>query len=359
MKRARAIVIAERAAGFSLKLLAALNVGFLALFLLVTLLAASKARAGETVACAGENLLVALERDDPALAAQIRAEAAKVENGDAILWRIEKLDVEPSFLFGTMHMSDPRVVNLGVAAQKAFDGASTIVIETTDILDQSKIMAAMAADPELMMFTDGATLSSLVPEADREAFAAGLESRGIPLASVEKMKPWMLLSMVTMPACELQRRAAGAPVLDMALATEATDAGKTVAGLESIADQLGAMASLPIDQPVQGLVEALKLGDLVEDVVETMTALYLEQEVATIRAFLRAMPQVSDSGIEQDYGSWEERMIVARNQIMAERAEPILAEGDAFVAVGALHLPGPDGLVALLRDRGYTLSAVR
>ena len=47
----------------------------------------------------------------------------------------------------------------------------------------------------------------------------------------------------------------------------------------------------------------------------------------------------------------------SRNKTMAESAEPILAKGNAFIAVGALHLPGPDGLIELLRKAGYTVTA--
>ena len=56
---------------------------------------------------------------------------------------------------------------------------------------------------------------------------------------------------------------------------------------------------------------------------------------------------------------FEERVVTLRNHVMAERAGPILDRGNAFIAVGALHLPGEQGLVALLTQAGYTVSAVR
>ena len=51
-------------------------------------------------------------------------------------------------------------------------------------------------------------------------------------------------------------------------------------------------------------------------------------------------------------------MITGRNKVMVEHAAPILAKGNAFIAVGALHLPGPEGLVEQLRKAGYTVTAV-
>src|SRR5690606_8790033 len=143
----------------------------------------------------------------------------------------------------------------------AFEGAGTVVIETTDILDQSKMLAALAARPELLMFTDGTTLFSLLSDEDRAAVETALAKRGIPPASVAKMKPWMIAAMVALPARELARKASGAPVLDALLADEAKAQGKRLDGLESAVDQLAAMASLPMDFHMRGLVDTLKLGD--------------------------------------------------------------------------------------------------
>ncbi|MFP3443221.1 TraB/GumN family protein, partial [Pantoea sp. SIMBA_133] len=77
-------------------------------------------------------------------------------------------------------------------------------IETTDILDQSTMAAAMFKRPELMMFTGEETLGDHLDDAQRQAVANALELRGIPFASVKKMKPWMLISLVALPACEIQ-----------------------------------------------------------------------------------------------------------------------------------------------------------
>ncbi len=134
----RVIAIADRTALASLRLLVALNVLFFLSFLIIALLAAGKARA-ETPACAGVDMLSALRKDDPVTYRKIETEAAATPNGKGLLWKLEKAGERPSFLFGTMHMSDPRVTTLPPAAQKAFDAADTIVIETTEVLDQQKM----------------------------------------------------------------------------------------------------------------------------------------------------------------------------------------------------------------------------
>ncbi|MFE0017267.1 TraB/GumN family protein [Mesorhizobium sp. NPDC059054] len=347
---------ADRIALLSLKLLAAVNVVLFLSFVAMALLASSRAHAA-TVACSGADMVAGLQKSDPAAYAAIEKEAAVVPNGKGLLWKLEKPGEKPSWLFGTMHMTDPRVVTLPQAAQKAFDGAETVIIETTDVLDQSKMMAALAQEPELMMFTDGKTLSAFLSPDDVKALDKGLDARGIPSASVAKMKPWMLSAIVSLPACEMARKSEGKPVLDVNLAEQAKAAGKDLQGLETAAEQLRAMASLPMEQHIKGLIETLKLGDRINDVSETMIVLYRRGDIGMIWPLFRVtLPDAAKD--EEGYAAFEEAMITKRNKTMAERALPILAKGNAFVAVGALHLPGVDGLVEDFRRAGYTVTAV-
>lgn len=184
-----------------------------------------------------------------------------------------------------------------------------------------------------------------------------LDARGIPPATVAKMKPWLLSAMVALPVCEVARQAGGAPVLDVKLAKDAEASGKSVEGLETIADQLRAMASLPIAFHLKGLVDTLKLGDKVNDVNETMIVLYRRGDTGMYVPLFRAVipEQVDD---QSGYAEFEQTMITSRNKVMVDRAAPILAHGNVFMAVGAMHLPGAQGLVEGFRKTGYTVTAV-
>ncbi|MCC5780350.1 TraB/GumN family protein [Nitratireductor sp. B36] len=330
---------------------------FLLLALVLGLLMAKPAKADEIV-CSGTNLLTELAAENPAALEEVRRQAAETPNGSGLLWRVEKEGVAPSYLFGTMHMSDPRVVTLPVDARQAFDAAERVVIETTDILDQSKMAAAMFKRPELMMFTGEETLGDHLAGAERQTVADALELRGISFASVKKMKPWMLISLVALPACEIQRKEAGMPILDVKLAGDAQNAGKELLGLETAVEQLDAMASLPMEMHVRGLVETLALGDGLNDVMETMVSLYAEGETGMFWPLIRvAIPEQEEGS--GDYAAFDQAMVKARNGTMAERVRPILDRGNAFVAVGALHLPGEEGLIELLRAQGYSVEGVR
>src|SRR5690606_1077029 len=147
---------------------------------------------------------------------------------------------------------------------------------------------------ELTMFTDGSSIESLLPKDDLAILEAGLKEKGIPLGAVSRMKPWMLASFVALPACEESRKAAGAMFLDKKIALDAITEGKTVKGLETLAEQLTAMTELPMEFHLQALVETVKLGERMDDIVETMTQLYLEGETGLTIPALKAVTPATD-----------------------------------------------------------------
>lgn len=341
----------ERLQGFALWLIASLHVAVLAsLILALGMLSSASA---EEVACHGVNLVDEMKTENPDAYAKAVAEAATVPNAKGIFWKIEKPGLPTSYLLGTMHVTDPRVLKMPAGASEALAGAKTIVIESDEVLDDQKAMAGILARPELTMVTDGNTIEQLLKPDDLATLEAGLKKRGVPLAAVSRMQPWMLMSLVSLPACEIARKGNTA-FLDKRIALDAAAQGKTVKGLETLAEQLSAMASIPTEMHLKSLVETIKLGSKMDDVFETMTQLYLTGEIGFTMPFLKQV--APDGGDNAGYAEFEELIVTKRNHLMAERAAPILNEGNVFMAVGALHLPGKDGLVELLRKQGFTVT---
>ncbi|MEZ2129908.1 MULTISPECIES: TraB/GumN family protein [unclassified Sinorhizobium] len=325
--------------------------------LLVALFWFSPAEAADDAACGGKNLLTDLPRTDPQRYAGMVREADETPNGKSTFWKIEKPGLKPSWLLGTMHVTDPRVLTMPKGAPEANAKADTIIIESDEILDEKKAALALLAKPELTMFTDGKTISALLSPEDNARLETGLKQRGIPLSAVSRMKPWMIASVVTLPACEIARKAKGAKFLDQKIATDAAAEGKQVRGLETLAEQIQAMADLPVEFHVKSLIETLELGDQMNDIIETMTELYLSGNIGMTMPMLKAVTPDGE-GTDGEYAAFEQRIILDRNKIMAERAAPILANGNVFMAVGALHLPGDSGLVELLRRQGFSVTSV-
>lgn len=331
----------------------------LALLLLCALFTPLTAYADEKPpACTeqGVNLLHDLDRSDPALWKAVREQAEKVPNHKGLIWKIEKDGAKPSFLFGTMHVSDPRVLKLPEAAEAAYRTAGTVVIETTDMLDPKSFLRIRLEQPGLMLFTDSSTLKSHLPAGRRADLEDKLGQRGIVLDAVAKLKPWVVTTLLILPQCERERMNRGEKPLDVVLALDAQAEGRPVTGLETAAEQFQAMDRLPLDFQIRNLVAMIDYGDRIADAIETTTALYLQGETGMIVPALRKL--IPDELSDEDYALFRKALVTDRNHVMAERAVPLLEKGDAFIAVGALHLPGAEGLVELLRARGYRLTAL-
>ena len=334
------------AAGFPLALLLAL---------LLTLALLTPAHAQAEIACGGNNILDELKAADPAAYQRVRDEGAAIPNGKGIFWKVEKDGISPSWLMGTMHVTDPRVLAMPEPARRVWPQAQTVIVESDEILDEKKAMASLFAKPELTMLTDGSTITGMLSTADAKRLEDGLKSRGLALPLVARMQPWMISSFVSLPACEMARKAQGASFLDKRIAEDATAEGKTLVGLETMEEQLSAMASLPLKFHIDALIETLALGTRMNDAVETMVQLYLSGDIGLTMPMLKTL---TPAGTDPDrgYAAFEQRIIIDRNHVMAERAVPHFARGHVFMAVGALHLPGEEGVIALLRKAGYTVT---
>jgi len=310
-------------------------------------------------ACEGENLVPGLVAAGKYEA--VEAKAAKVENGEGRFFRVAAEGVAPSYLFGTMHLGDPRLLALPAPVETAFEESDRLIIETTDILDQMKMAGALFADPGLTTLADGKTLEDYLTPDQRQKLETMLSAKGVPFQAIERLQPWFLSSGFMLPDC-LKPAPGGVPlVLDTDLAAAARRSGKPVEGLETAAEQLQSLAAIPMKEQMDGLVALLAAEDRLDDVFETMIALYLGEHVATILPAIEAA--VPEGGMlvgsGEGYGSFEEKVITERNLRMADRLQPFLETGGSFVAVGALHLPGEEGLVALLRERGFTVTRVK
>lgn len=348
---------APRWVDHALALVMALPLLFLTL-LIAAIVSSSFVRA-EDLSCTGRNLLPELQQKDPKAYQALEAEAAKVPNGHSIFWKIEKPGIAPSFLLGTMHVTDPRVLTMPKGAPEASAAADTIIVESDEILDDKKAALALLAKPELSMFTDGTTITNRLTPEQTATLETGLKQRGLSLTAVNRMKPWILAAFVALPACEKARKAEGQSFLDKQIAENAAKAGKRVVGLETYAEQLAAMNDLPMAFHLQSLIDAVELGDKINDVNETMISLYLKGEVGEIMPMMQAVAPDTETAKIDGHADFDQRIVIDRNKIMAQRAGPLLSQGKVFMAVGALHLPGEQGLVELLRTQGFTVTALQ
>jgi len=270
--------------------------------------------------------------------------AALPSSGPAhgLLWEISSPGSSPSYLFGTIHSEDAGVIGLAPAVERAFTGSRQVILEVN--LDAD----AMVAGSTAMLLSDGQRLSEIVGKSLFEQTAAALRTRGIPDAVTEHMKPWAAATALSMPVPETGR------VLDVVLFQRAQQAGKPLHGLETIAEQLEVFDGLPLEDQVGLLRETVEQVAGLDAMLAELLAAYKQQDLAA----MVAINEAAMAGDQRLAGEFQRRLIVDRNHRMADRMEPWLQQGGAFVAVGALHLPGEEGLISLLRQRGYSVRAV-
>jgi uncharacterized protein YbaP (TraB family) len=355
----------NRAADTALAAIGAVHMALLAtlaaIFMIVSWQGVAQAAGPVAGSCGGENLLDKLRKDDPAAHDAVLDAAAQTPFGDTLLFRIDKPGTAPSWLFGTMHLTDERVTELPAAADNALENASIIAIETLGVLDPVAMQRELMSRPDLTMFVDERRLSDFMDEDQRAIIEAGLAARGMRLALVDRMKPWILTGMLSVPGCEMARKQSGAEILDISIARHAENNGKELAGLETVMEQLDAMASLPMTFHVQGITDVLRNPGMAEDAFETMIQLYEDGQIGVIWPLLRHLYSTggnSSSADDETNAVFEEVMVNIRNQTMVERSLDLLEKGNAFIAVGALHLPGEKGLASLYEKAGYTVTPI-
>ncbi|PIP35274.1 MAG: TraB/GumN family protein [Desulfobacterales bacterium CG07_land_8_20_14_0_80_52_14] len=274
----------------------------------------------------------------PKIEIPARLDAAPGAKG--VLWRIERSGLRPSFLMGTIHVEDERVLQLSPAAELAFSATDALVLEL--VLDEVAVFKAAAA----MIYMDGTDLKAVLGEDLFTKTASAMKTYGVPEIALRRMKPWAVMSTLMVPKPKTGN------FLDLLLYRRAVQSGKSVFGLETVEEQVGVLESLPLKDQIEILRETLDQFELFPRVFSTMIEMYLAGDLDGLAALSERFIQTQDRGLVNRF---MERLNDNRNLRMAERLQTYLEQGNVFVAVGALHLSGENSLLRLLEARGYTV----
>ena len=268
---------------------------------------------------------------------------ADTDRSHGLLWEISKTGQEPSHLFGTIHSEDPEVVALPAPVRQVFDAADSVVLEL--LMDTEAMMYSSTA----MLMLDGRSLSDVLGMPLYKQAAEAIASRGIPELVLNRMKPWAVAVTLSTPALETGQ------VLDLVLYQDALQQDKAVYGLETIREQLDLFDTMPESDQVILLRDAVDNLSELDAMNAELLAVYKQRDIEGLLALNEVSMQTGDQRLAKDF---QKRVIDDRNHLMAERMQQYLQQGKAFVAVGALHLPGEEGLLNLLEQQGYTVRRV-
>ncbi|MDH3941114.1 MAG: TraB/GumN family protein, partial [Xanthomonadales bacterium] len=140
--------------------------------------------------------------------------------------------------------------------------------------------------------------------------------------------------------------------MDFSLSLRAAGAGLKVVGLETLEQQLSFLEDMPMEQQLALLDQAIAEQDQAVEIHTQMVNSYLEGDVLALQAQAEEQMDQLDPESRQYF---MEQGIDVRNHRMLASLLPLLQQGRVFTAVGALHLPGKNGLIRLLRNEGYDL----
>ncbi|MDQ1363773.1 MAG: uncharacterized protein QG652_1635 [Pseudomonadota bacterium] len=271
--------------------------------------------------------------------------AGAILHGQGLLWKIEKPGVTASYLYGTMHVSDERVTRLPPPVEQAFASADQFVME---MLPGSRALEIIARGS---YFQDGRTLRSLMQAEDYLRLTRLMNnSLGLPENLYSNMRPWAVLLLVNMPVQDI----ASDKVLDVMLYRRARLRGIDLHGLETPQQQLAALETPTIEEQIWLLNKSVSRYSQMELNMKQMIDLYVQRNLAGLVS-MQQQQMHSDSEIDDRF---MHALLDERNRHMVLKLQDLLHQGDLFIAIGALHLPGENGVLHLLEQQGYIVTPV-
>jgi len=270
---------------------------------------------------------------------------ARERFGQGLLWRVARKGAAPSHVYGTIHVADARVAELPEPARRALDGARSLMLEfLPDAYSQERFL-------EASMFLDRQTLEGLIGRTDFERALEQLAPIGLSREFINKLKPWGVLLNLRAP------QGGQGAALDAQLVELARARRLPLAQIEGVEEQIFIFDEMPIESQVALLRHALAHRDELLALAEGTLQAYLARDLAAIWR-LREEYTARHPEVASHQAAMLKRVVHDRSVVMAFRMQRELRRGQAFVALGALHLYGEKGVLALLEEDGYRATRV-
>ena len=275
-----------------------------------------------------------------ATAASIAAQPRAAER--SFIWKATSQQPGAVYLVGSVHMLTKDFYPLAPALEAAFKD-SNLLVEEVDLAE----MLSPTAQFSLLakgMLPNGQSIDKVVSPKTMALVSSRLDALGMPLAALQQFKPWFLA--MTLMAVEWQKAGFDASLgLDKHFYDRAQTEGKAVQGLETTEYQISRFDGMTMSQQDHFLAESLKDLDSEKASVVKLADAWKAGDLPTVERFV-----LQDL---KDDPEMYQRLLVDRNRNWLPKIEALFARpGRAFVVVGAAHLVGPDGLLAMLKAKG-------
>ncbi len=277
------------------------------------------------------------------------AEIAKSTRGEGkpAMWTLSDEDTV-IHIFGTIHILPPNLDWRSDKFDAAFAAADTLVMETVDG-DPDEEQALLARMMSNAVYSDGITLADKLSDTDYQRVSDAADNIGIPMASMERMKPWFAAVSMELTLAFEQGYEEDSGV-EVVLEKEAVEAGKKLGALETSEFQFTLFEKMSEKAQLEYLLSSAATIDLARDMYQVDLEEWLDGDVAGQSAFMDPDVMGTTEGAEE----FMDMLIRDRNEAWIPQIEAMLDEpGTVMIAVGAGHLSGPDSVILMLRDKGY------
>ncbi len=270
------------------------------------------------------------------------------------LWEVKKGE-HTFYLFGTMHLGDPKLQTLPISLKVAIDKSDEVRTEIP--MDVSLQMKSAA----LMIRSDDKGLQEIIPKSiyqRTEKYIKHINPQ-LNLIPFDKMKIWALSAVVSM--LENQLKYPMLQAIDSEIYHYAQSKNKGVGGIETIKEQITAIDTFSLEEQIMGLESTLDYLEQNSDFMEEMKSLYMLGDEKKMMTFIEG----TMFKIEK-YKKFEEKfmqvLLYDRNRLMAGRIESLLKEHPTkryLFAFGVMHFLGQKSVVEHLENKGHSVSRVK
>jgi uncharacterized protein YbaP (TraB family) len=303
--------------------------------------------------CAGKNLFSEMPPDK---LATLTAAADAVPFPRGNYWRATKGDAVVT-LIGTYHFDDPRHDPTLATIAPVIQSASTVLVEAGPE-EEKALKALIARDPGKMMIMDGPTLLEQLPPDVWNDLSTALSLRGVPGFMAAKLQPWYVAVLLSVPPCAMAQMK-DPKGLDGLVIDTAEAAGVPVRGMEPFDTVFKIFGDMTHDEMVAMIQSTLAVEPQAEDYSATLADSYFAGESRIIWEYMREvsydMPGYTREQVDAEFARMEDLLMISRNQAWIPVITQAAEKGPVFVAFGALHLSGDQGVLNLLQNEGFTL----
>lgn len=298
------------------------------------------------------------------LAATVLAVLTVTSASAQLLYKISGKDLKaPSYIIGTFHLANATFVDKIAGVKDALTATDQVFGEVPfdDMLNPDSLKVIQAA----MMLPDGQTLKTVLSAEQYKKLDAVLtQMMGVGLsnpqvsAQMGKMSPATLSAQLQVLMFMQKHMGEFDPShgFDQYFQTQAKHNNEPIGGLETVAFQIALLyKSYDMQRQVEQLMCMIDNMDFYEKIAEKMAQAFYAQDIDALKA---AMEEKLGNTCDATPKEWAQ-FIDNRNADWIRKMPAIMAAKPTFFAVGAGHLPGPKGVLQLLKDIGYTVEAVR